>query len=378
MKQNLRRHITSALCIALASLTFTSSTFALNLSYTPSASYKGSNFYYAVTRVQLSGNPRSDIVAIAKSQLGYTEGNSSSQLNGSANGRKNYTEYGKRYNTQDMWCSMFVSWCAEQAGIPASVVPRTASTVTGLDTFIAQGRAYTRSQVANGSYVPKPGDIIYFKGARNDRKTNHVGIVTAYSGGTVFTIEGNTSLDGNSTNGGGVYEKSYAISNSYIVYICSPGYTSNSEPAYPSIPSPSVSTSCYPACSSNYTSIVNALKSIGVDSSYSNRKKIADANGLNNYQGTSSQNLEMLRLLKAGQLKKAGGTSSAAPAVAHYPACSNSHTSISAALQSIGEDGSYAKRKLIAAANHISNYRGTSSQNLEMLRLLKAGQLKKA
>ena len=60
----------------------------------------------------------------------------------------------------------------------------------------------------------------------------------------------------------------------------------------------------YPKCDSKHTSIVNALKSINVDSSFSNRGKIAKTNGIKNYIGTSMQNITMLNLLKQGKLKK--------------------------------------------------------------------------
>ena len=53
------------------------------------------------------------------------------------------------------------------------------------------------------------------------------------------------------------------------------------------------------------TSIVDALKATGVDSSMSNRRKIAEANGITNYNGSYSQNVQMLNKLKAGELKKA-------------------------------------------------------------------------
>lgn len=51
-------------------------------------------------------------------------------------------------------------------------------------------------------------------------------------------------------------------------------------------------------------SIVDGLKSIGVDSSMSNRKRIAAANGISNYEGTASQNTKLLNLAKQGKLKK--------------------------------------------------------------------------
>ena len=52
------------------------------------------------------------------------------------------------------------------------------------------------------------------------------------------------------------------------------------------------------------SSIVEALKSIGVDSSFSNRKKIATKNSITNYTGTASQNTTLLNLLKQGKLIK--------------------------------------------------------------------------
>lgn len=63
-------------------------------------------------------------------------------------------------------------------------------------------------------------------------------------------------------------------------------------------------TNYYPAISSDYNSIVEALKSIGVDSSFNNRRKIAVKNGINNYTGTATQNIELLDKLKAGRLTK--------------------------------------------------------------------------
>lgn len=50
-------------------------------------------------------------------------------------------------------------------------------------------------------------------------------------------------------------------------------------------------------------SIVDGLKSVGVNSSYDNRKKLAQANGIKNYTGTASQNTKLLNSLKSGTLK---------------------------------------------------------------------------
>lgn len=53
------------------------------------------------------------------------------------------------------------------------------------------------------------------------------------------------------------------------------------------------------------TSIVDALKSLKVDSSFKHRQKIAKANGIKNYIGTPKQNTQMLDKLKKGVLKVA-------------------------------------------------------------------------
>lgn len=64
------------------------------------------------------------------------------------------------------------------------------------------------------------------------------------------------------------------------------------------------STQYYPACDKKYITISAALTSIGVDSSYTYRKKVAAANSISGYVGTAAQNTQMLNLLKAGLLKR--------------------------------------------------------------------------
>lgn len=63
----------------------------------------------------------------------------------------------------------------------------------------------------------------------------------------------------------------------------------------------------------------------------------------------------------------------------YYPRYSGTTTSIVTALKSVGEkDTSLAHRKLIANANGILTYSGTTSQNTKMLTLIKSGLLLKA
>ena len=60
----------------------------------------------------------------------------------------------------------------------------------------------------------------------------------------------------------------------------------------------------YARYSGKTSSIVTALNSLGIGSSFANRKNIAKANGISNYTGTALQNIKLLNLLKQGKLIK--------------------------------------------------------------------------
>lgn len=135
-----------------------------------------------------------DIVDVAIGELGYSEtGN-------------NQTKYGAWYGMNGAaWCHMFVSWCANQAGVSTSIVPKTASCSNGISWFKNKNQFKDR-----GKYTPKRGDIIYF------RNGGHVGIVEKVSGSTVHTVEGNTSDK--------VARRSYSLSNTSITGYGVPAY----------------------------------------------------------------------------------------------------------------------------------------------------------
>ncbi len=191
-------------------------------SYKVSASYKESIYYQNLLNIDRTNDVRQNIVNIAKSQIGYCEGNNWSQLSGEPGGKKNYTEYGNWYGMQDEWCAMFVSWCANLAG--ETNVPKHALCRAGLKEFMAAGTAHSRQEIIDGKYIPLPGDIIYFctsSAAANGKLTTHVGIVTGYKDGRIYTIEGNTTPNDKSISCGGIVEeKSYKITNTYVAYIC--------------------------------------------------------------------------------------------------------------------------------------------------------------
>ena len=99
--------------------------------------------------------------------------------------------------------------------------------------------------------------------------------------------------------GGNVLEY-YGIENGW--YKLKDGYISSK--AVKNNAAPTTTTKYYQKCNSKYNSIVDALKSIGVNSSFSNRKSIAKKNGIKVYLGTPAQNKRLLNLLKAGKLVK--------------------------------------------------------------------------
>ena len=88
-------------------------------------------------------------------------------------------------------------------------------------------------------------------------------------------------------------------------------------------------------------------------------KKIADINGIKSPY-----------TIRVGQVLKLAND--------YYPAYTGKTVTLSAALTSLGISSTYAFRKKIAAANGITGYIGSASQNTQMYNLLKAGLLKKA
>lgn len=180
-----------------------------------------------------TGNMAADLVAVAVSQAGYCEGSLSS--NPAYASSNNYQKYGLWYDNnvdyigvqRAAWCATFVSWCAEQAGIPSSIVYYHAYCPYGVNWFKNQGRfQYATSR--GGSYIPKPRDIVYFAPAGSST-SSHIGIVRYVSGGYVYTVEGNTSgQNGEVNEGGGVFLKSYSLSYSRLYGYGTPAYTDNS------------------------------------------------------------------------------------------------------------------------------------------------------
>ena len=99
----------------------------------------------------------------------------------------NITPYGAWYGMNGVaWCAIFVSWCANKAGILGTVVPKFHWCANAVNWFKARGRYMVR-----GFGTPKPGDIIFFYTGSNG--FYHVGVVNYVKNGIVHTVEGNAS-----------------------------------------------------------------------------------------------------------------------------------------------------------------------------------------
>lgn len=112
-----------------------------------------------------TGDQAKDIIGVALTQVGYVEGSG------------NITKYGSWYGMNgEAWCGMFVSWCANQAGIPTSVLPKYAR---------SNPEGWGLKRLDGATYRPKPGDLFFKKAL------THVGIVYYLEGEYFYTLEGN-------------------------------------------------------------------------------------------------------------------------------------------------------------------------------------------
>lgn len=104
---------------------------------------------------------------------------------GNQGGKPYWSWYG--FESREEWCACFVSWAADQCGyIDAGIIPKFAAVSQGIQWFQERG------QWQDASYMPAPGDIIFFDW-EPDGQCNHVGIVVSVENGMVNTIEGNSN-----------------------------------------------------------------------------------------------------------------------------------------------------------------------------------------
>lgn len=154
-----------------------------------------------------------DVIDLAAREIGYRErGN-------------NYNKFGAWYGMDGApWCAMFLSYCFYVAGQPLPITTSKgfAYCPYGVDWFKSKGWWFSR---------PKVGDLVFYNWT-GDGIADHVGLVEAInSDGSIFSIEGNTSLSSNS-NGGEVMRRKRG--GSTILGYGRPPYTGVRNPPLPS------------------------------------------------------------------------------------------------------------------------------------------------
>ncbi len=159
------------------------------------------------------------LVAHALKYVGYLEKKSNKDLDDFTKnvGSKNYTKFGRDFGLNPAeWCGMFVSQVFVECFGKENAKRLLCG---GLHSYTPTGANYFKKAdqyIKRGNGKPKVGDVIFFYSSSKGR-IGHVGIVTKVTSTKVYTVEGNTSgANKLVTNGGGVCEKSYNLTSSYI------------------------------------------------------------------------------------------------------------------------------------------------------------------
>lgn len=144
------------------------------------------------TLPELSGRWMEDIVAVAESQLGYSESTRNYMVEEN-DAVKGYTRYGQWYGIpHGDWCAMFASFCLYYAQVPGDVIPlecgcaRWISKLEERELYLTAAEAFTEE----GEFLPVSGDLIFFDNNGNGL-SDHVGLVVSVEDGLLHTIEGN-------------------------------------------------------------------------------------------------------------------------------------------------------------------------------------------
>lgn len=151
------------------------------------------------------GNESSNKVDVIISEISQLDDSSSSGSSGGTSGTKdkflsiaageigttespigsNKQKYGTWFSMNGVaWCAIFVSWCANHAGV-SSVVPDSFSSVSQFMTWYSNKGLYR----SKSGYTPKAGDIMIQKSGG----ASHIGIVESVNSSGFTAIEGNSS-----------------------------------------------------------------------------------------------------------------------------------------------------------------------------------------
>lgn len=142
--------------------------------------------------VALTGDPATDVVAIAQTQIGYTESTRNYEV-WEDNSIHGYTRYGAWYGVPyGDWCGMFASFCLRYAGV--NDIPINYGVRPWIDDLASRGLYY-----GAGETQPQKGSLIFFDW-EGDGLADHVGIVAEVHAAQEHTGASITAIEGNSSN----------------------------------------------------------------------------------------------------------------------------------------------------------------------------------
>ncbi len=161
---------------------------------------------------ELTGVWADDVVAVAKSQVGYTESTANFTLDDDGETRRGYTRYGAwAGNKYGDWDAMFASFCLHYAGISKNEFPEATGAYSWSVTLKEEG-LYESAK----DYTPVAGDLVFFDTDDNG-KIDSVGIVIEVKedSGKMTVVEGDYAKEADDTDA--VCKNKYAISDSTVI-----------------------------------------------------------------------------------------------------------------------------------------------------------------
>ena len=188
----------------------------------------------------LAGNDVEDIIAVARSQVGYAA---------SATNLSEYWVWAGSVGTTHSWCTEFVCWCAAKANIPQTIVPLVWSSGKMRAFFSARGTFYSVESGCTSSACGcaglssktlsmngvRPGDILLVDTDGNmDNGPDHTVLVSGADGKTITIIDGNVGgkrYEDGTKGFAEVRERTLNTERNPIHGVCRPVYTgSNNNP----------------------------------------------------------------------------------------------------------------------------------------------------
>lgn len=163
----------------------------------------------------------SGLISVLNAEVGIHEGRDG---DGTWNNHQKYSPAvpGLEWSQDQPWCATFATWAYQHAGVKAGTFPVTASVFTAMEWYKAHGR---------WSEYPSVGAQVIFG------SNVHTGIVIGFNDTEIFTIEGNTNVNG-SANGDGVYKRTRPRKVDFVTGYGSPDFDNASVPAPKPVPKP--------------------------------------------------------------------------------------------------------------------------------------------